>query len=224
MYWFSQAYVTNKQKAKTVSETLWERFISQYGWPERILTDQGGSFEAKLFDKLCKESKIEKIRTCPYRPQGNGQVERFNKALLNMIGTLNLKEKIDWTGKIQPLTHAYNCTSSQATGYSPFFLFYGRKPRIPLDVEFGLPDKRGQQPISEFVKQIKQTLEHAYKIAKETSTDEMGRYKNYFDQKHKCMKIEPGDLVMVRIKVFGNDYKVVDKWESVPYQVLSQNG
>ena len=91
---FAQAYVTTNQRAKTVAETLWEKFISQYGWPEKILTDQGGSFEADLFVQLCKESKIDKIRTCPYRSQGNGQVERFNKTLLNMIGTLEPKEKI----------------------------------------------------------------------------------------------------------------------------------
>ena len=62
---FSQAYVTHNQKAKTVAETLWEKYLSQYGWPEKILTDQGGSFEAELFEELCKETKITKIRTCP---------------------------------------------------------------------------------------------------------------------------------------------------------------
>ena len=57
---FSQAYVTNNQKAKTVAETLWEKYLSQYGWPEKILTDQGGSFKAELFDELCKETKIQR--------------------------------------------------------------------------------------------------------------------------------------------------------------------
>ena len=52
----------------------------------------------------------------------------------------------------------------------------------------------------------------------------MGRYKIYFDQKHRCMRVEPGDLVMVRIKAFGRDHKIADKWESVPYRVLNQNG
>ena len=214
---FSQAYVTNNQKAKTVAETLWEKYLSQYGWPEKILTDQGGSFKAELFDELCKETKIAKIRTCPYRPQGNGQVERFNKTLLNMIGTLNPEEKVDWTGKIQALTYAYNCTSSQTTGYSPFFLFYGREPRIPIDVEFRLPENREQESLPEFVRKLKQTLEQAYEIAKGVSSDQMMRHKRYFDQKHRCMKIEPGDLVMVRIKAFRRDHKVADKWEMTPY-------
>ena len=86
---FSQAYITANQTAATVAHKLWDKFISQFGWPEKILTDQGMGFESALFESLCKISNIKKIRTCPYRPQGNGQVERFNKTLLNMIGTIN---------------------------------------------------------------------------------------------------------------------------------------
>ena len=131
---------------------------------------------------------------------------------------------MDWKGKVQALTHTYNCTNSQATGYSPFFLFYRRESRIPIDVELGLPENRIQASLPEFVKQLKQTLGRAYEIAKEVSNDQMGRYKKYFDQKHRCMKVEPGDLVMVRIKAFGRDHKIADKWESVPYRILNQNG
>ena len=137
---FSHAYVTTNQTATVIAHTLWDKFIFQYGWPEKILTDQGQCFESKLFQDLCTVLNIEKIRTCPYRPQGNGQVERLKKTLLNMIGTINPEEKTDWITKFQGLTHAYNCTSSQTTGYSPFFLLYGREPRIPIDVEFGLPE------------------------------------------------------------------------------------
>ena len=137
---FSHAYVTTNQTAPVIAHTLWDKFITQYGWPEKILMDQGQSCESKLFQDLCTVSNIEKIRTCPFRPQANGQVERFNKTLLNMIGTINPEEKVDWVTKIQGLIHAYNCTSNQATGYNPFFLFYGREPRVPIDIEFGLPE------------------------------------------------------------------------------------
>ena len=153
---FSQAYVTTNQTATVIAHTLWDKFISQYGWPEKILTDQGQCFESKLFQDLCTVSNTEKIRTCPYRPQGNGQVERFNKTLLNMIRTINPEEKMDWITKVQGLTHAYNCTSSQTTGYSPFFLFYGREPRIPIDVEFGLPESQPKETVSNFLIQLKE--------------------------------------------------------------------
>ena len=221
---FSQAYVTTNQTAITVAKTLWDKFITQYGWPEKILTDQGQCFEAEIIKSLCKEAKIEKIRTCPYHPQGNGQVERFNKTLLNMIGTIEPTEKVRWKDKVQALTHAYNCTSSTTTGYSPYFLFYGREPRIPIDVEFGLPDTRTQEKLPSYVKNLKQTLEEAYQIAKENNAIQMTRHSKYADRRQKCTRIEPGDLVLMRIKALGRDYKVADKWESVPYRVLNQYG
>ena len=43
-----------------------------------LITDQGGAFESKLFKALMKEAGVKKIRTTPYRPQGNAQCERFN--------------------------------------------------------------------------------------------------------------------------------------------------
>ena len=153
------------------------------------------------------------------------EVERFNKTLLNMIGTINPEEKVDWITKVQGLTHTYNCTSSHTTtGYSSFFLFYGREPRIPMDVEFGLPEFQPRETVSNFVGQLKKTLKQAYNLVREANSEQMGRHKRYFDQKHRCMKVEPGDLVMVRIKAFGRDHKIADNWETVPYRVLNQYG
>ena len=81
-----------------------------------------------------------------------------------MIGRIEPNEKVRWKDKVQALTHTYNCTSSCTTGYSPYFLFYGREPRIPIDM--GLPDTRTQVKLLTYMQQLKQTLEEAYKIAK----------------------------------------------------------
>ena len=60
-------------------------------------------------------------------------------------------------------------------------------------------------------------------MAKENSDHEAARHKKYYNQKFKCMKIVPGDLVLVRVKAFGPDHKIADRWEQVPYQVLEQH-
>ena len=67
------------------------------------------------------------------------------------------------------------------------------------------------------MQQLKQTLEEAYKIAKENNAIQMTRHSKYVDKRQNCAKVEPGDLVLIRIKAPGRDYKIADKWESTPY-------
>ena len=79
-----------------------------------------------------------KSRTTPYNPSGNGITERLNRTLLNMLGTLEPKDKHDWKSQINHLLHAYNCCKHDSTGFSPYQLMFGRQPRLALDVVFGL--------------------------------------------------------------------------------------
>ena len=58
---------------------------------------------------------------------------------------------------------------------------------------------------------------------RENNDREAARHKEYYDLKFKCMKLAPGDLVLVRVKAFGPDHKIADRWEQIPYRVLAQN-
>ena len=130
------------QTAPVVAKTLLEQFLTHYGWPSKILTDQGKSFENNLFTELCVLAQVQKLRTTPYRPQSNGSCERFNQSLIRRLGTLPQHAKKNWSEWVNSLMHAYNATVSQATGLSPFYLMYGRYPILPIDVQFEvtLPD------------------------------------------------------------------------------------
>lgn len=66
-----------------------------YGVPERLHTDQGPDFESHLIKELCEVSGIQKVWTTPYHPRGN-PIEGFNRTLLNMLGTLENKQKSKW--------------------------------------------------------------------------------------------------------------------------------
>ena len=90
---------------------LWEHFIRHYGFPEKFLSNQGRNFDIELFSELCKLAQVEKVHTTPYHPMTNGQCERFNSTLCNMLGTLPEKEKADWKAHLSSMTHAYNCTT-----------------------------------------------------------------------------------------------------------------
>ena len=122
---YAQAYVTPNQMAKVVAKMLWENFLVHYGWPTKILMDQGRTFESSLVKELCSIAQVRKIRTTLYRPETNGACERFNHTLINMLGTLPNEFKKNWQEWVSTLTHAYNCTVSNATGFKPYFLMYG---------------------------------------------------------------------------------------------------
>ena len=131
---YAQAYITPKQTAIVIACTLWENFFSTL-W---VLTDQGKSFENNLFEELCDLAQVKKIHTSPYHPETNGQCECFNATLISMLGTLPTHAKKDWQEWVATLTHAYNCTVSPVTGFSPYFLMFGRTPKLPLDIELGV--------------------------------------------------------------------------------------
>ena len=207
---YAQAYITLKQTVPVVAKTLWDQFLVHYGWPTKILTDQGKSFENQLIRELCSLAKVQTLWTTPYRLQTNGSCEHFNYTLMSMLGTLPIHAKKNWPEWVSTLTHAYNATMCRATRFSSFFLMYGRIPILPIDVEFGvmIPDITHASH-QNYTEKLKACLKWAYKVARENSDREAARHKQFYDQKFKCMKIVPGDLVLVRVKAFGPDHKML---------------
>ena len=168
---YAQAYPSKIQTALATAKLLWN-FIIHYGFPTKIISDQGHNFESKLIANLCQVAGTQKLRTSPYHPQTSGQYEQFNNTLLNMLGTLTPEQKKDWKTYVPAMVHAHNCTRNAATGYSPYYLLFGREPRLPIDVEFGL--KRGNQKVppskSTHMTQLKRRLRFAHKKAKQVAS------------------------------------------------------
>lgn len=220
---YAQAYPTKDQKAATVAKILWEKFFVYYGLPARIHSDQGRDFESRLIKELLGMLGIKKSRTTPYHPQGDPQPERFNRTLLSMLGTLDSTKKHNWSQYISKLVHAYNCTKNEATGYSPYFLLFGREARLPIDVCFGTtPVRERGQTYQKYVEDLKTDLQKAYNLASETALKSHQRNKRLYDQKVRFQDIRPGDRVLIRNLSFTGKHKLEDKWNSAPYIVLEK--
>ncbi len=221
---YAVAIPTRDQKASTVAKCLWEQFLSHYGFPERLHSDQGRDFESRTIKELCALAGIRKVRTSPYHPRGN-PVERFNRTLLSMLGTLQEKEKTKWRDHVKPLTHAYNCTRNNATGFSPYELMFGRQPRLPIDIAFGLPVKDSSSiSHSQYVKNLKSQLRESYQLATKNAKKVADKNKQRFDVRVRESTLEAGDRVLVRNLRLRQKHKLADRWESKVYIVQKRAG
>ena len=144
--------------------------------------------------------------------------------MLNLLGTLEPDKKKDWKSYISPLVHAYNCMRQDTTGVSPYFLMFGREPRLPIDITFGLDRvDRGNQPsMTKYIENMKKKLKKSYDLAAQAAEKAQGRQKANYDLRTRGAVIEKGDRVLVKIVKFDGRHKLSNKWEEDPYIVESQ--
>ncbi|KAJ8009461.1 hypothetical protein DPEC_G00089120 [Dallia pectoralis] len=219
---YAVAVPTPNQKARTVAKSLWDHFFVHYGIPEKLHSDQGPDFESRTIKELCELIGTQKIRTTPYHPRGN-PVERFNRTLLNMLGTLENQKKSHWRDYVKPLVHAYNCTKNETTGFTPYELMFGRQPRLPVDLAFGLPVNHQSGSHSQYVRNLKSQLENSYKVATENAK-KTANNKTRFDKHVVDSTLKEGDRVLVRNVRLRGKHKLADRWESDVYVVQRQSG
>jgi hypothetical protein len=218
---FSQAYATKNKSATTAAKHLFQDFILRFGAPARIHHDQGREFENNLFHTLERIYGISRSRTTSYHPEGNGQVERLNRTLLQMLRTLPESNKPNWKNNLNHLVHAYNCTKHDATGFSPYFLLFGRKPRLPID--FLLNEELTEEQHKSYEQQItdfKASMREAHRIAAQNSQrskDDGKKRRNLT----KYVALEVGDRVLVKnVREKGGPGKIRAYWETDIYKII----
>ena len=176
---YAQAIVTSLQTAQCTAQNLWDRFIVHYVLPEKILTDQGCNFESDLVKALCEIAQVKKIQTSGYHPQTNGQCKCFHSdtTLINMLGTLPEKPKSTWREQVPTLVHTYNCTRNNATGFSPYYLMFGCKLHLPIDLIYGtdLMNLKGNHIT--YIENLKKRMAWAYETANDAIQKEQERNK-----------------------------------------------
>lgn len=218
---FAWAFATRSQKANVVAKVLWENVLVNYGFPHRLHADQGRDFESRVIKQLCKLTGIQKSRTTPYHPQGNGQTERFNKTLLHMLGTLDEEKKEAWPDYLASMVHAYNSSKHASTGYTPFFLMFGRHPRLPVDVAFGItPEKSSDNTTAAYVRDLRDRLQFAFEKASQNTTKSACSNKKNYDKRARDTRLEPGDRVLVKNLSVRGKQKLKDRWEADCYRVV----
>ena len=194
-----EAFAIPDQTAETTVQKLVFEFIARFGSPLEIHTDQGRNFESELFSQVCHLLEITKTRTTPYHPSSNGQVERFNRTLLQMIRCYVGKNQRDWDKYLPLLTAAYRSSPHACTGFTPNRMMLGREVYQPQDLLFRvthLDDNRAPPP--EFVESLEEKLEQTHELAREHLRVAQIKQKRQHDLRVKELSYEVGDLVYIK--------------------------
>ena len=123
------AYVVKDQTARTAAETLRNGYFGLFGAPAYLISDQGKAFTGHIITHLCELYGVQKLRTWPYHAQTNGWMECMNQTIICMISKLEEDKKACWSEHLPELLLAYNATRSAVTGYSPYYLLFGKKAK-----------------------------------------------------------------------------------------------
>ena len=192
-------------------KTLRNGYFGLFSAPAYLISDQGKAFTGHIITHLCDLYAVQKLRTLPYHAQTNGQVERMNQTIIHMIGKLEEDKKACWSEHLLELLLAYNTTHSTVTGYSPYYLLFGRRSRIPVDYLLpSLHDSPHQTKMEVSVVAMQKRLKEAFAVARHLTSEEVAKQCRYYDHKAGAVALQPGDIVMVCTDGFVGKQKVKD--------------
>ena len=220
---YTQAIPTRDQKANTVAKVLVKEWFVRFGIPKRIHSDQGRCFESAIVKELCKMYGIEKSRTTPYHAEGNGQCERFNRTMHDRLKTLPPEQKRKWPEFLPELVYIYNSTVHSSTGYSPYYLLFGREPTLPIDLILGTRETSDTTSIDEWLDKHQKRLRNALQNATANTEKSAEQRREQRNKNTKECPIAIGTRVLIRKRVQGRN-KIQDTWHSTPYKVVSYLG
>ena len=212
-----EVYPLRNAEAESVANALIE-FLSRNGIPSKILMDQGSQFMSNIMTQTCQMLGITHITTVPYRPQGNGVLERFHGTLKPLLAKTTA-DGTDWVTFLPLALSAIRSIPCHSTGFSPAELVFGKTPRNFLDIIFegwSNPSYSSVDVVS-WVHQLNDKLELLRDTA--TLTNQIARYKQN-DHKAKSRSLrtyKPGDLVFTRIP--GCRAVLQASWEG-PFKII----
>ena len=140
-----------------------------------------------------------------------------------MLGTLPPKKTSSQRDMVPTLVHAPNYTRSTAVGFSPYYLMYGQKPQLLVDLYFGTQSTDMNSITSiKFVWQVNEKIRWAYKTAQQVIERENKGYKWNGNHNVKCTQLHVGDMVPLNRMTFKGKHGIQDHWEKTIYRVEGQ--
>ena len=211
----------------TIARLLVEEFIPRHGVPSELLSNRGTAFLSKLMADVYELTGIHKLNTTAYHPQTDGLVERFHRTLTNMLAKVVDQSGDNWDAKLPYVLFAYRASVQESTAESPFYLLYGRDPKLPTDAMLSPPVRRSEVDLDDFKTMMTSHMAEAWELARSSVKKAQKRQKQWHDRQSKPAEFKPGDRVFIHMPGAkrGKAHKFARTFHG-PYRVLElvENG
>ena len=203
------------KKASDVITAYIDNVYSKFGGSKKILSDNGTEFKNQLFEKIAKELGVEfKCYTAPYHPQSNGRIEGFHHFLKSCM-TKHISSTMEWDQVVHLATAAYNFFPNEHSRESPFFLMFGRDPRVPLNTL--LTPKIRYMGTEENILSL-EALQRIYHLVAENL--KIAKERLHKNQQAYPTKLKTEDMVMIKTHAEGQFQPIYKGY----YRIVSFKG
>nr|CAH8864708.1 unnamed protein product [Trichobilharzia regenti] len=216
-----EAVPLRQQDALTIGRAFIDNWVSRFGAPLYLHSDQGAAFESYLLAHICNTFGIRKTHTTPYHPQGNGLVERTNRTIKNLISAFlcNAPENT-WDEVLPQCLLAYRSSMHSSTGFSPAMLLFGQELRLPVEIQTPLLPYEKIDCIP-YVRHLRHHLEVAYNLARRHLQSSSDQQKTNYDRFARGPTYSLGDYVWLHRPSVpaGSCPKFYAPWQG-PYEIV----
>ena len=185
------------QSATTIADLLVKEIVSRHGVPSEVLSDRGKAFLSGLMQEVQKLLGFRKANTTAYHPQTDGLVERFNRTLTAMLAKTVDKKGPDWDEILPYVLFAYRACQQSSTQESPFFLLYGRDPRLPSPAILSPKETRAIADLKEYGIELHSRMSEAWELARQQITRAQQHQKHMYDRDTKKVPFRTGERVFL---------------------------
>ena len=187
--------VKNESTAADIAQAFVEHVWNSHGVPLQITTDRGTEFTNAFSNSLCNLIGTRHTKSNSYHPQTDGQTERMNRVLEDMLRHYISPKMDNWDDMLPVLEFAINNSYQDSIRDTPFYANYGKHPRLPDDIVRG--GKRSRNPQAyDFIGNIEKTIVKA-KICLKNAQH---RQKKHYDARHRELQFNIGDKVWLSSK------------------------
>nr|AAN01260.1 Putative retroelement [Oryza sativa Japonica Group]AAP53141.1 retrotransposon protein, putative, Ty3-gypsy subclass [Oryza sativa Japonica Group] len=205
-----------------LAELYMARIVCLHGVPKKIVSDRGSQFTSNFWKKLQEEMGSKLNFSTAYHPQTDGQTERVNQILEDMLRACALDFGGSWDKNLPYAEFSYNNSYQASLQMAPYEALYGRKCRTPL-----LWDQTGERQV--FRTDILREAEEKVKIIQERLRVAQSRHKSYADNRRRDLSFEEGDYVYLRVTPLRGVHRFHTKGKLAPrfvgpYKIVSRRG